>query len=246
MQLRIIGSGSSGNCYLLDNGKEALMIECGMRFDKVKESVGFDISRIKGALVSHEHQDHASSVQTCLLYAMQMFMSQGTADALNIADNHNVHILEEDKSCQIGGFTVQPFKVVHDAAQPFGFLIYHEECGLTLFATDTAYLHYTFPPLNNVMIECNYSYDMLQKNFENGTVSLSQRLRIVKSHLSLGRCMYILQSNDMSHVNNIVLLHMSDRNISAFEAKTCFEAWLNKTVTVASSGIDIPFNKSPF
>ena len=62
MVLRVLGSSSAGNCYILDNGKEALVLECGVSLSKVKESVGYDISRIAGAFVSHEHNDHFTDI----------------------------------------------------------------------------------------------------------------------------------------------------------------------------------------
>ena len=37
MELRVLGSSSSGNCYILDNGNEALIIEAGIRFIDVKK-----------------------------------------------------------------------------------------------------------------------------------------------------------------------------------------------------------------
>lgn len=58
MELKILGSSSAGNCYLLDNGKETLMIECGVSFRKVLEGMNFDVGRIAGCIVSHEHGDH--------------------------------------------------------------------------------------------------------------------------------------------------------------------------------------------
>ena len=44
MKLKILGTGSAGNCYLLKPkiGK-SLIIDCGVNFKKVKETVDFDI-----------------------------------------------------------------------------------------------------------------------------------------------------------------------------------------------------------
>ena len=63
MELKILGSSSKGNCYLLDNGKEALMIECGIAFKNVQKAVDFDITRIKACIKSHEHGDNAKHVE---------------------------------------------------------------------------------------------------------------------------------------------------------------------------------------
>ena len=57
-----MGSSSKGNCYLLDNGNEALMIECGIAFKNVQKAVDFDINRIAGCIISHEHGEQAKDV----------------------------------------------------------------------------------------------------------------------------------------------------------------------------------------
>jgi phosphoribosyl 1,2-cyclic phosphodiesterase len=55
MNLQILGSGSSGNSYLLKSEKDILVIDAGVSFQKVKEAVNFQISNIVGVLVSHAH-----------------------------------------------------------------------------------------------------------------------------------------------------------------------------------------------
>ena len=144
MRLIILGSSSKGNCYLLDNGKQALMIECGLAFKEVEKALNFDIKRIQGVLVSHEHGDHAKHAAMCQKRHVPLFCSKGTAEALHLKDDFGVRVMENRTTYRIGDFRVQPFDTQHDAAQPFGFLIHHPECGLTLFATDTYYLKYTF------------------------------------------------------------------------------------------------------
>ena len=55
MFLRVISSGSSGNCYLLDDGEQILVLESGVPFKLVKEVIGYQTSKIVGVLSSHEH-----------------------------------------------------------------------------------------------------------------------------------------------------------------------------------------------
>ena len=59
MELRVLGSSSSGNCYILDNGNEALIIEAGIRFIDVKKALDFNIRKVVGCLITHQHNDHA-------------------------------------------------------------------------------------------------------------------------------------------------------------------------------------------
>lgn len=55
MKLKVLGSGSSGNCYILENDTEALIIEAGVPFMEVKKALDFNISKIQGVVISHEH-----------------------------------------------------------------------------------------------------------------------------------------------------------------------------------------------
>lgn len=246
MELKILGSSSKGNCYLFDNGKEALMIECGIAFKEVQKAVDFDIKRIKGCIISHEHGDHAAHVKQVLKNMIPCYMSQGTRTALGLDDNPISYSMIECLPYRIGSFTVQPFGVEHDAKEPFGFLIAHSDCGTVLFATDTYYLQYTFANLSNIMIECNYRQSILDENVAAGKISAKQRDRTMKSHCSIETCKEILQSNDLSAVNNIVLIHMSNDNSHAEEFRAEIQAETLKQVTVAQSGMTISFNKSPF
>jgi len=56
MKLHILGSSSKGNCYVLQNKKEALIIEAGINLAEVKKVLNFDISKIGGCVVSHSHR----------------------------------------------------------------------------------------------------------------------------------------------------------------------------------------------
>ena len=55
MKLKILGTGSSGNCYVFETKTEVLVIEAGVNFKEVKKHLDFNLSKIKGLLVSHQH-----------------------------------------------------------------------------------------------------------------------------------------------------------------------------------------------
>ena len=64
MQFIAINSNSNGNAYILQSSTgEALIVECGVRFEKIKEALGFNLSAVSGCLVTHEHQDHCKAVK---------------------------------------------------------------------------------------------------------------------------------------------------------------------------------------
>lgn len=246
MDLIVLGSNSAGNCYILQNGTEALIIECGVPFMDVKQTLNYNIRQIVGALVTHEHGDHAAYADDYLKNRINVYMSQGTADRLDTNRHFKPSILKPLVTQQIGNFSILPFDVQHDAKEPLGFLINHPETGTVLFVTDSFYLKYKFKELNNILIECNYRLDLLQKN------ALSERIpdlllaRTLKSHMSYATCLETLKANDLTRVNNIVLLHLSDSNSNAAEFQKGIEEATGKTTTVAVKGLYMKFNKTPF
>ncbi|MGN0032459.1 MAG: MBL fold metallo-hydrolase, partial [Candidatus Limimorpha sp.] len=107
-------------------------------------------------------------------------------------------------------------------------------------------LQYTFDGLNNIMLECNYRQDILDANVEAGTISAKLRARTMKSHCSFDTCKEILDANDLSGVHNIVLIHLSDANANAVQFKDEIQRHTLKIVNVATPGMVINFDKSPF
>lgn len=56
MFLRTIGTGSTGNSYALtSNSGEILLLDLGISEKKIKESIGWKISNVVGAIVTHKH-----------------------------------------------------------------------------------------------------------------------------------------------------------------------------------------------
>lgn len=216
MEIKVLGSSSKGNCYILENENEALIIEAGVRFSSVKKALEYNVGKIVGCIITHEHKDHSGHVQEYLDSAIQVYMSQGTLDNLCplIRGRRYPRACDTNRVLRLGGFSIIPFDAKHDAAQPLGFYIHHEDCGNLLFATDTYYLPCTFSGLDNVVLECNYDHTILNRNIENGYVSASMRKRLLQSHMSLSQCVNTLLANDLTKVRNIVLIHLSDKNSS--------------------------------
>ncbi len=248
MKLKVIGTGSKGNCYLLENDNEALIIECGVNISAIKQALNFNVSKVVGCIVTHEHMDHAKSINELTKAGINVYASKGTFDALNIESGFNKRAKPTFKkdSFKIGNFKVLVFDVKHDAAEPCGFLINHQETGNVLFLTDTIYCGYTFKNLNNIIIEANYSKKIIDAKVSEGASPQFLRNRILKSHMSLETCIETLKANDLSAVNNIVLIHLSDTNSNEVDFKKSVEQATGKTVTVADNGISLNFNKTPF
>lgn len=53
--LKVVGSGSKGNCYLLQTEKESLILELGCKWNEVLEMLDYKIGNVSGVLISHAH-----------------------------------------------------------------------------------------------------------------------------------------------------------------------------------------------
>ena len=56
MTLKCIGSGSTGNCYLLtSNSVETLILDCGIPIKEIKKGLNWNIRGIQGVIITHAH-----------------------------------------------------------------------------------------------------------------------------------------------------------------------------------------------
>ena len=246
MELTILGSSSSGNCYLLHNKEECLVIEAGIPFKEVKKALDFNIRNIKGVLVSHEHGDHAKYAKDYLSAGIGVYTSLGTYEALGINPLHMFRVINHSNFIQLGGFVIKPFEVEHDAVMPYGFFIHHKEMGYLVFATDTYYVRYKFPDVNHILVECNYKQSILDESFYTGHIHKQLRDRTMKSHFELENVKAFLKNNNSHHLKSVVLLHLSDRNSDACLFQNECQSVTHKPTYIAEPGLRVNLDLVPF
>lgn len=211
MELKVIGTGSSGNCYFL-NPKEGkgLLIECGLTFKEIKAGIDYQISNIECCILSHEHKsDHAKCPQDIINAGIPIYTSYGTSTALNLK---NSNCIRSGEYFEKGNFKIKAFNVVHDAIEPLGFLISHPEMGVMVFATDTKEINYKFPNINHWLIEANFSEELIMKSFESDNINFNLANRIYENHMSIETCIETLLDNDLKQTKTITLIHLSNTN----------------------------------
>lgn len=212
----MIGSGSSGNCYRVSIGEDALLLEAGLPFRLIREALRFRLNTVQGVLISHSHGDHSKSAKDMVKAGIDVFCLPQTASELGLS-GHRVHPITPLQSFTVGKFTVLPFPVSHDVPN-VGYLIAHGE-EKAVYLTDAPYCPYRFQGLTTVLIEANYATDILDANAQNGHLVPSLRNRIVRSHMSLETVKGFLHANDLSRVESVYLLHLSDGNADAARFK---------------------------
>ncbi|PAF15930.1 MBL fold metallo-hydrolase [Terribacillus saccharophilus] len=211
IDIKVLATGSTGNCYRVTDGSTPLLLECGIRYKSIQQALNFRVSEIKGCLVTHEHKDHCAGVTEVMKRGIPVYMSQGTAEAIE-TDIYHPRIVRAKEQFTIGTWTILPFDVQHDVSEPMGYLMMNQAGEKLLFATDTYYIKYKFKGLTHLMVECNYSMDILNENIESGRVHKAMKNRLIRSHFSLENMKEFLHANDLSNLQSVHLLHLSDSN----------------------------------
>ncbi len=242
MKLTVIGSSSSGNGYVLHNDNEALLIEAGVKPMDTLQALDFNTAKVKGLIVSHEHNDHAGYAREWEQTGVPVLALPEVITRKRLG--RKAVMIVQGKGYIFGGFKVLPFPVKHDVPC-VGFLIQHEETGRILFFTDTYAMQYDFTGINHWMIETNYADDILNRNINNGKWHPEMKKRLHTSHMSLKNAIGILKRSDLSATKDILLIHLSDGN--ADERRFVKEVRLatGKRTTVAKPFLQIDYNINP-
>ena len=164
MLLKTIATGSSGNCHALitDTG-EILLLDLGENEKKIKKGIGWRISDVVGAIVTHKHADHSKSVNDFERMGIPVFKPYENTETF---------------AKKYSGFKIQAFDLTtidgrwtHTDADGmecpcYGFLIEHKEMGRMIYITDTAIVKWRFKNINHILLGVNYDKDMIYQDNE--------------------------------------------------------------------------------
>ena len=223
MVLKVLGSGSSGNCYILESDTEVLIIEAGMPLKEVKIALGFNIKKIAGVVACHSHKDHSGYVDQyrgiCPIYKPYEV----------VASNE-----------RMGNFFIKAFHLVHDV-ECYGFYIQHPDIGSLIYASDTEYIKYRFKNINHILVEANYNDNLVERDAVN-------REHVLRGHMSLQTTLDFISTNDNPALRNVVLLHLSASNSDAdyFLQKIKETIKYGADCYIAEKGLEVDLNLVPF
>ena len=220
-RLITVGSGSSGNTYLIQCGDEVLVLDCGIKLIQVKKALSFYIRGIVGAIVTHSHGDHAK------------YISEYEAAGIPVFKPYEMESLRQDT--QMGGFRIQSFGVTH-SVPTVGYLIGHERLGKMLYVTDASYVKYTFRNLNTILIEANWSEKYVDKDKSNYS-------HVLRGHMNIGVTEECIRSNINQGLHNVILCHISDSNGNASEFREVINEatppWTRVHIAVPGGVVDL-------
>lgn len=217
MIFRSLASSSKGNAYIVTDGETTILLECGLPYKKLEKLSGHTLTSLSACCITHEHKDHSQAAGQLIRHSVPVYMSYKTAVALELPD---AEIITPGEPVRIGALLVMAFPVVHDAAEPVGYLIDDTRTRERLFfAADTRGLNYVVEHPTYIAVECNYEESLLEASTKMPD-SLKNRIR--HSHFELSDVIRWLHKQDLSGVLTIYLLHLSAGHSRAAAWETRF------------------------
>lgn len=248
LQFISLGSGSSGNCYLLYTDNDAILIDAGIGIRTMKKhfrDYGLSLSQIHNIILTHDHADHVKSVGSLSRdYQLPVYATRkvhvginGNWCVKNKISGNLAKVIEANTTFTIGDFTITPFNVPHDSFDNVGYQIETEGikfCLITDAGTVTDEMKQYISSANFLVIEANHDVEMLKDGHY--PQHLKDRILGPKGHLSNIDCGKAIAENASQNLKHAWLCHLSDENNHPELAKKTVEQVLGSYGIIA--GID--------
>lgn len=195
-----------------------MMIDCGVGIRAIKAGLAernIELADISTICITHEHSDHIATLPKVLRDDITVFATKGTASR-SIGRHPNRVQAKAFHPETFGDITVWPLKVMHDAAEPTGFMLEFKDGSRATLLTDLGtYTDDLTPYLQAsdlIILESNYDEHMLLT----GPYPryLQNRVKSDRGHLANSDCGTAL-SNVLSRENRnpvVRLAHVSEHN----------------------------------
>lgn len=233
--LKVIGSGSKGNNYIIEAGGEHLLLDLGCKWGDILQKLNYDISNCY-ALVTHIHGDHSKSIPNALNAQIPVYSCQEVADKFQ-----GVKVLKPKVQYKIGEFVVMALPVQH-SCENYSYLITHEEIGSLVLCTDAMSFPYKIKGLNHLMIEANNSEDLMIDN-----LCRNEQIRSHgEFHMEVNQTIEAIKRNMNPELRTLMLVHLSDGQSDEKMFKQMVFDEVGIEPIIADKGVELELNKEDF
>ncbi|MBP3374686.1 MAG: MBL fold metallo-hydrolase [Bacteroidaceae bacterium] len=219
-----LGSGSSGNSYLLKSNEGCILIDAGINARTMKKhfkEVGLSLDDIDAIFVTHDHADH---IKALCAFTNDMKIPVHTTELVHrgISRNHclsakicpdSVRFINKGETFTIGDMKITPFEVPHDSSDCVGYSVVCNDvtfCLITDAGHVTPLIEQNVAAANYLVLESNHDEDMLMM----GPYSayLKGRIRGGKGHLSNKTAATLIAEHATPKLRHVWLCHLSEEN----------------------------------
>ena len=240
MRFASLGSGSQGNCLIVDAGETKLLLDCGFSVRATLARLarlGIAPEEIAAVLVTHEHSDHIAGVfKFASRYEIPVYLTHGTRDAVSAAKSQlrDCRVIDSHAAFAIGALEVRPFPVPHDAREPVQYVFSdgaHCLGVLTDSGSITQYVVDMLSACDALVLECNHDSGLLAASAY--PAMLKRRIAGNFGHLANEQAASLLRQIRASQLQHLVAAHLSEQNNrpqlatrALASALDCAEAWI--------------------
>ena len=226
MTLYVLGSGSGGNCFAVEEDGVALLIDAGFsgrEIERRSAMVGLDVGRIAGITLTHEHGDHAcGAAGLARRLGVPVLTSPGTwrrlATAMRAAEHRPLGLCAR---VELGPFTIDACPTSHDAAEPLAVVVRSFQGTSVGVAYDlgrpTTGVRYLLRDLTAIVLEANHDEVRLRTSAYPPVVQ--RRIASSAGHLSNRAAAELLAQLHHPGLSIVVLAHLSQHCNTAAEAR---------------------------
>lgn len=170
LHLHILGSGSKGNCALIEGPQGLIMVDDGLsRRETLKRmaELGLSADSVSALLITHEHSDHIKGLDVwCKHWRGPLFASRNTLASKESLAHLPVEEFDPGDMLEIAGVRIQTYSTSHDVINPVGYRF--DALGDSIgFATDTGELSShaidTLKDCRVLALESNHDVAMLRQ-----------------------------------------------------------------------------------
>ncbi len=215
MKVKVIASGSKGNCTLIQTDKIKILIDMGIGYQQLAselEKINLEPQSIDAILITHTHSDHIKGLPSLVKKTnLKVYMLEEMEPELvkKIPEN-NLHLYTNPLILE--DLTINLIRISHDV-EGVGFVIEHNNHSL-VYLTDTGYINRKYIPLMKnrdlYIIESNHDEEMVMEGPY--PYILKQRVISDKGHLSNHATAEYLLETVGNNTKQIILAHISENN----------------------------------
>lgn len=217
LHLHILGSGSKGNCALIEGPQGLIMVDDGLsRRETLKRmaELGLSADNVSALLITHEHSDHIKGLDVwCKHWHGPLFASRGTLSCKETLAHLPVEEFDPGDTLPIAGIRVRTYPTSHDVINPVGYRFDTLDDSIG-FATDTGELTKqaigTLEDCRVLALESNHDVAMLRQG--DYPRFLQERILSAKGHLSNDQAADAARGLVTDRTEQLIAMHISQDN----------------------------------
>lgn len=231
IKVQVLASGSKGNCTVLTANDATILLDLGINFSNLQRRLNFE--NPTAVFLTHEHSDHVnkSTLAELLKRGVEVYMTEGTAQALKLEPRHNLHCVTATAIFHINRqIKVDLAPVLHDAAEPINLEIWFGQRQGVVYITDSKNvpLAIDMPAPMITIIEANYATETLLA----ADIDEHQKQRILHNHLSIEKVAEYFKTADKVFLQEVHLIHISKRHGNAEKFRQIIQEIVGDNVKV--------------